>query len=295
MRPGSPLSPTPRAISPTPTRLKYVRAVVPLHVWLGGVSYLDRVDFDSAHFYKRFRDAGQAAQSSQPSVGEFVEHLQDLCSTTTTRWSRCTSRAVSPVPCRARRSPPTSVDPARVRVVDSRHVSVGLGLVVQAAGEAILAGKTLDEVVAAAEAAAGETRVYGAVPSLDAAVKGGRLSARAAQIAGLIELKPLIVFDEEGGVHTDGARLGYYRALRAVAERVARFAAGGPARFAIVHADGAEAAEYTRQRLRRLVGDQDIPIVEAGAVITTHVGLGTVAVGVHRVAEPLTARDGGTL
>jgi fatty acid-binding protein DegV len=102
-------------------------------------------------------------------------------------------------------------------------------------------------------------------------------------LLGLVELKPLIVFDEEGAVHTDGARLGYYRALRAVAERVARFAGGGQARVAIVHADGAEAALYTQQRLTLLMGGLDIPILEAGAVITTHVGLGTVAVAVQRL------------
>jgi fatty acid-binding protein DegV len=51
---------------------KYVAAVIPLHVWFGGNSYLDRVDFDSAHFFKLFREGGQAAQSSQPSVGDFV-------------------------------------------------------------------------------------------------------------------------------------------------------------------------------------------------------------------------------
>jgi DegV family protein with EDD domain len=265
-------------------RVRYVTAMVPLHVWMGGVSYLDRVDFDSTHFYKLFRDAGQGAQSSQPSVGEFVSTyeslLRDYDSVISVHISGRLSGAVQTAEIAA-----GSVDPARVRVVDSRHVSVGIGLVVQAAGEAILAGGSLAEVAAAAEAAAGDVRVYGSVLSLDVAVRGGRLNAQAAKIAGLIELKPLVVFDGEG-VHTDGARLGYYRALRAVAERVARFAAGGPARVAIVHADGAQAAEYTRQHLRRLVGDQDFPILQAGAVITAHCGLGTVAVGVQRNAQP---------
>ena len=258
--------------------------MVPLHVWLGGVTYLDRVDFDPPEFYKRFRAAGQAAQSSQPSVGEFVNVYKPLLDEYEAVVSVHISGRLSGAAMTAEMAA-ESLDKTRIRVVDSRHVSVGIGLVVKAAGEAILAGKDLDAVAAAAEAAAAETRVYGALPSLDVAVKGGRLSARTARLAGLIELKPLIVFDEEGAVHTDGARLGYYRALRAVAERVARFSSGGPARFAIVHADGLQAAEYTRQRLLGLLGDQDIPMVGAGAVITTHVGLGTVAVGVQRVPQ----------
>jgi fatty acid-binding protein DegV len=156
-----------------------------------------------------------------------------------------------------------------------------------AAGEAIQAGKTLDAVVAAAEAAAGATRVYGALPDLEVAVKGGRVSAPAARLAGLVKLKPLIVFDEEGGTHVDGARLGYRRALRAVAGRVARYAAGAPVRVAITHADGLSSARFVREQLLPLLGGladgPDLPVLQAGAVITTHVGLGTVAVGVQRL------------
>jgi fatty acid-binding protein DegV len=68
-----------------------------------------------------------------------------------------------------------------------------------------------------------------------------------------------------------------------VVDRVARFASGSPVRVAIVHADGLEAAQYVWQRLRMVLGELDIPILEAGAVITAHVGLGTVAVAVQRI------------
>jgi hypothetical protein len=124
--------------------------------------------------------------------------------------------------------------------------------------------------------------VYGTLQSLEVAVKGGRVNAHAARLATLTDLKPLIIFDDEGGAHTDGARIGFARALRAVAERVVRFAPEGAVRAAIAHADGYEDAVYLRDRLRFSFGDLDIPVVEAGAVITTHVGLGTVAVAVQR-------------
>jgi DegV family protein with EDD domain len=267
---------------PEAERLRYGTIVVPLHVSLGATSYLDRVDLDSAGFYKRFRDAGQIATSSQPSVGEFVSVYTALLeryeSVLSVHISGRLSGTVQSAALAAE-----AVDPSRVRVVDSRHVSVGLGLVVQAAGEAIRAGMTLEAVEAATETAARETRVYGAPPSLDVAVRGGRVSARVARLAGLIDLKPIIVFDDEGGAHIDGGRPGYYRALRGVVDRVARFSTGSPVRVAVVHADGLEAARYVEQRLRSVLGGLDIPILEAGAVITTHVGLGSVAVGVQRI------------
>lgn len=265
-------------------RERYVAAVIPLHVWFGGNSYLDRVDFDSAQFFKLFRQSGQAAQSSQPSVGEFFNVYRDLLkdhdAVVSVHISARLSGTVQTASMAAE-----AVDPLRIKIVDSRKVSVGVGLVVQAVGEAIEAGKTLDEVAAIAETAADQTRVYSALPSLEVAVKGGRTSARTARFAGLIKLKPLIVFDQDGAVQTDGAALGYTRAMRAVADKVARFAAGGPARLSICHADGIADARYVQQRLKRHFGDVDIPIVEAGAVITTHVGLGTVAVAVQRLGD----------
>jgi DegV family protein with EDD domain len=268
---------------PEADRERLGTTVVSLHVSLGEASYVDRVDLDSAGFYRLFRGAGQIARSSQPSAGEFQAVYTGLLEGYDSVLSVHISGRLSGT-VESAASAAAAVDPARIRVIDSRHVSVGLGLVVQAAGEAIARGVTLGEAAAAAEAAAHETRVYGALPSLDAAVRGGRLSARVARIAGLIELKPIIVFDDEGGVHTDGGRLGYHRALRAVVDRVGRFAAGSLVRVAVVHADGIEAAEYTKLRLQLLFDGMDIPILEAGAVITTHVGLGTVAVGVQRIS-----------
>ncbi len=105
---------------------------------------------------------GQAAQSSQPSVGEFMSVyaalLKDYDSVISVHISARLSGTVETATMAAQ-----SVDPQRIRVVDSRKVSVGVGLVVQAVGEAIEAGNTLEEVAAIAETAADQTRVFGAL------------------------------------------------------------------------------------------------------------------------------------
>lgn len=270
---------------PEAARQEHVTSMVPLHVQVGGVSYLDRVDLDPQGFYKLFRDAGQDAQSSQPSVGEFAHVYADLLNSHEAVVSVHISGRLSGAVQSATLAAET-VDPSRILVIDSQKVSVGVGLVAQAAGEAIRAGESLPGIADAAKIVARETRVFGTLQSLEVAVKGGRVSAHAARLATLTDLKPLIVFDEEGGAHTDGARIGFSRALRAVAERVARFASHGAVRAAIAHADGYEDALYLRERLKPLLGDLEIPVIEAGAVITTHVGLGTVAIAVQRAAAP---------
>jgi fatty acid-binding protein DegV len=64
---------------------------------------------------------------------------------------------------------------------------------------------------------------------------------------------------------------------------VVRYAADSPARVVIVHADGLQSALLVKEHLGAALGDTELPVVQAGAVITTHVGLGTVAVGVRRL------------
>ena len=272
---------------PEAERAKHRPVVVPLHFSLGGSDYLDGVDMDHETFYRRFREAEQVARSSQPSVGEFAEVYEALLAENDAVVSVHISGRLSGT-LESATLAAESIDRERVRVVDSRHVSVGVGMVVQTAGEAIAAGTDLQGVVAAAEAAAQSTRVYGAVFDLEVAVRGGRVSAPAATVAGAMRLKPLIVFDKDGAAHIAGARLGYRRALQGMVSKVERFASGHQARAYVVHAEGLESAQSVKEQLIEALGDslggKDIPLVPAGAVITTHVGLGTVAVAVQRLA-----------
>jgi uncharacterized protein len=277
---------------PEAAQLRFGTVMVPLTVTIGGRTYLDRVELGSGDFYRLVRETGELPRTSQPNRADFRRVYEALLEDHEGVVSIHLSKRVSGT-YQAALGAATDVDASRVRVVDARHLSVGLGLVVEAAGEAIQAGESLDGVVAAAEAAARNTRVYGATPSLDFAVKGGRVNSKVAYMAGLIRLRPVILFDEEGGVHANGGHLGYARTIRGIARRAAEFADGRPARVAITHADSPESAAYLLQQLHRRFGQQqDIPMMESGAVLSTHTGLGAVAVAVRRLpADAGTSRS----
>ncbi len=264
-------------------QLRYGTVMVPLTITVGGRTYLDRVELTSPEFYRVVRETDELPRSSQPNRADFKRVYEALLEDHEGVVSVHLSARLSGT-YQSALGAAGEVDPSRVKVIDSRHVSVGLGLVVEAAGEAIRAGGSLEGVAAAAEAAARSTRVYGATPSLDFAVKGGRVNSKVAYLAGLVKLKPVILFDEAGGAHADGGHLGYGRTIRGIARRAAEFARGEPARVAITHADSPESAAYLLQQLRKRFGQQqDIPMMESGAVLATHTGLGAVAVAVRRL------------
>ena len=65
-------------------------------------------------------------------------------------------------------------------------------------------------------------------------------------------------------------------------KRVVRYADGAPARAMVVHSGDEPGAEFVAARLREHLGG-DVPVVRAGAVLTTHVGLGCVTAAVRRL------------
>jgi fatty acid-binding protein DegV len=51
----------------------------------------------------------------------------------------------------------------------------------------------------------------------------------------------------------------------------------------VVHSGDEAGAGFVAARLRERLGADEVPVVRAGAVLTTHVGLGAVAVAVRRL------------
>jgi DegV family protein with EDD domain len=144
-------------------------------------------------------------------------------------------------------------------------------------------GASLDDIERRASELRRDITVVGTVRTLNVAVRGGRVSPRAARLINTLHLKPLITFDETGKAQKGGVALGFEGALRSVVGRVEKFAGGLPARCMIVHTGDEEGARYVAERLRSRLDLADVPVVRSGAVLTAHAGLDSVSVAVHRL------------
>ena len=255
---------------------------VPLTLTLGDEEYLDGVDITLDGFIQRILAGDGVPRSSQPAVADLVQTYRRLLECRDGVVSVHIAAALSGT-VQAARAAAREVDPERIRVVDSCSVSVGAGLLVEAVGEAITSGADLDEVERIAERVKREIKVFGAVKSLDFAVRGGRVSPRLAKSMDRLHLSPIIALDETGKAGRAGAALGFDRALNTVVRRVVRYAGDGPARAMVVHSGDQPGAEFVAARLAAHLGG-DVPVVRAGAVLTTHVGLGCVTAAVRRLS-----------
>ena len=261
-----------------PFRLGLV--AVPLTLSLGDDSYLDGVDITLQGFLDRIAASTAPPRSSQPAVADFMDTYRRLLEYREGIVSIHIAGAMSGT-VQAASAAAREVDPERVRVVDSCTVSVGTGLLIQAVGKALTDGAGLDEAVALAEQVKRDIRVFGTVSSLDFAVRGGRVSPRMARTITRLGLAPIIVFDETGRPAKGGATLGFDRALNALVRRAARFAGDAPATAMVVHSGDEAGAAFVSARLEERFG-APVPVVGSGAVLTTHVGPGSVSVAVRR-------------
>ena len=255
---------------------------VPLTLSLGQSEYLDGVDISADGFAHRIVDGTDVPRSSQPAVADFVQTYRRLLEYREGVVSVHIAGAMSGT-VQAARAAAREVDPRRVRVVDSCLVSIGAGLLVDAIGETIASGADLDEVERVAEQVRREIRIFGTVASLDFAVRGGRVSPTMAKTLQRLHLSPIIVFDEHGKPGKGGAALGFDRALHALVRRAVHYVDGAPARAMVVHSGDQAGADFVAARLKARLRC-DVPVVRAGAVLTTHVGLGSVTVAVRRLA-----------
>ena len=255
---------------------------VPLTLSIGDEEYLDGVDVTLDGFIHKLQTTTGAPRSSQPAASDFADMYQRLLEYREGIVSVHLAGAMSGT-VQSARSAAQQVDPRRVRVIDSCSVSVGAGLLVRAVGEAIAAGASLDEIEALAEEVKGDIAVFGTVRSLDFAVRGGRISARAARLIKALHLTPIIAFDDTGKAKKAGAVFGFDRSLTTMTKRALRFAGGRGGQAMVVHSGDEAAAGFVAARLREQLGT-DVPVLRAGAVLTTHVGLGTVAVAVRRAS-----------
>ena len=255
---------------------------VPLTISFGEETFTDGVDITPPQFYQRLASSTAMPKTSQPAVGEFRSAFQHLLETHEAVISVNLSSGVSGT-YQAAAAAAQQVDPHRVRVVDTKQVSVSLGLVAEAVGEAIAARLGLDELVALAEKTSREVKLFASFASLDMIVRGGRVSPAQARVAKLFGLHPIFTVGDDGKSAKAGTHVGFAASLRGLVKRAERFAAGRPVRLMIAHASAIGAAEYVAERLCSRFGVADIPIVNLTAVLAAHAGPGTVALAVRRL------------
>lgn len=257
---------------------KYGVAIVPLSVTLGNATGLDGLDVRPEDIYAYVRESNALPKTSAVNVDE--------CRRVFEFWSKrgyaivhfCISSEFSNSyqnACAA------SKGMKNVRVIDSRNLSSGQGLLVLHGAEMAQSGKTAKEIFRECSALVSQVEASFVVGSLDYLYKGGRCSALSAFGANLLNVKPCIeVLDGRMIPSTKyRGRIGSVM-LKYVQKRLAGRDDIDKHRIFITHTqcDPAD-VQAIRKKIEELAPDfEEILDTTAGATITTHCGPNTLGI-----------------
>ncbi len=261
---------------PASVREAHDITVVPLTVCFGDETFRDQVDLSTDAFVARLVQSDEMPTTSQPSPGAFEAVFRQLAADHDAIVAVLISSRISGTVESASIARDAVAGLVPVEVVDSENASMGLGFQAIAAAEFAAAG-----VLGASEIAErlrGAVRGYETlfyVDTLEYLRRSGRVNRASAMVGSLLDLKPLLRFDEGQVVPVERTRTRS-RARSALVD----FVRGLPhvERLAIVHVSSQVDAEELASEFDLAVARDKILITQLGPVIGAHVGPGTMGV-----------------
>lgn len=252
-------------------------SVVPLSVIFGDEVFREGIDISHDLFYDKLVHGKVAPTTSAPSVGDFLEVYEPLLKETDEIVSVHVSSKLSATYNNACQAAQILADRgARIEVVDSQVVSLGLTFVTLAAARAARQGGDMDRIKTAAERTIRRLRIYFMVDTLEFLRRGGRIGRGRAFLGAVLRVKPLLSL-RDGEVHPEER----VRTKAHAMERLFQIATSHPrvAEVAIGYSTNPQDAHDFRQRLAQVLPQVNILVTRVGPVIGAHAGPGVLGLG----------------
>lgn len=190
--------------------------VVPLTVTFGETEYIDGVTLDKMEFYRRLEGSPVLPRTSQATPDAFAKAFRELQEkgeeavviTVTSRLSGTYQSARI-----------AAEDFPNIRVVDSRNVSIGSGVLAEYALQCAEKGMELEELTDHLIRRRDDICLLARLETLEYLKKGGRISKTAAFAGGVLNIKP-VVTTKDGELAMLGKARGSKKANNLLIEAV---------------------------------------------------------------------------
>lgn len=255
--------------------------IIPLQVVIDGVSYKEGIDITDKQFYERMATESAAIQSSQPSIGEFIELYEKLkeeydCGIA----FHCSSKLSGTYS--------TSVMAAeqvgfKLYAIDSRTGSYPHSYLLNKGLELFNQGHDVEDIVKQIEEMKSNTRLFVIPSNLNQLRKSGRVSGSQRLIANLLNIKPIVSLETEGAkiiekVRTEKRAIHYIVDLLREDLKVSKVS-----KIVVIHAND----EDNARKLENTINEQfdSVPTERMMLVPVAGVHLGVGTIGISWVCE----------
>jgi len=246
--------------------------VVPIYVRFGGKVYRDRVDISEEEFYQKLDSSEVHPTTSQPTPSDFAEAYNRLAKDTDKIVSIHLSSKTSGTYSAALMGRDMVNASCHIEVVDSRSVSMGVGLMAMAAARLAVAEGGLQEIISELKEAITSTRIFGLLDSLKYVLMGGRLGKAKALLGSMLNVRPLLTM-RDGVLFPAGLARTRNKGVERLYELVRNTA--GIQELAIVHSTTPAEAGSLGKRVAPFLEANRIHLARLGPALGVHGGPGT--------------------
>lgn len=251
--------------------------MIPLNVIFGNEAYREEIDLTASVFYDEVKTKALPT-TSQPPIGQFVELFEQLSKDYDAVISIHLSSGISGT-YQGAVTASTMVKGIKVYPFDSEISCMVQGFYALEAAEKAARGEDAEAIMNRLEELKKTARAYFMVDDLSHLQRGGRLSSAQAFIGSLLQVKPLLHFENKVIVPFEKIRTRK-KAMKRMVDLLGEDAASGePYQAVIIHANREEEAEEWRNELAVMYPNVEFSIGYFGAVIGTHLGEGSMGMG----------------
>lgn len=253
-------------------------SVVPLSVVFGEDVYKENIDITPDLFYDKLTKSKVLPTTSAPSVGDFLEVYREALKETDEIVSIHLSGKLSATYNNACQAAAVLADEgARIDVIDSEAVSLGVTYMAAAAANAARNGGTVEEIRKLVEGMIPRLHIYILLDTLEFVRRGGRIGRARAFLGTIMRVKPILSI-RDGEVHPEERVRTRAHAL----DRMFQLSTSFPVieEIGVAYSTNAEEAEAMLKRLQEALPGVRTQTLRLGPVVGVHGGPGVLGIGI---------------
>lgn len=251
---------------------QYGIEVVPLNVHFGEEVYKDGIDIWSEEFYNKLRNEPLLPNTSQPAPGEFLNAYQKIAKPGDTIISIHISREMSGTADSAKLAAEMMGTDCQIQIVDSRHVTLSLGVLVLQAAKAAQNGESAEMIMAKLAKWKEDISIFFTLKSLEHLQRTGRIGKASVLMGSLLNIKPILSI--EGGliVPLEKMRGNFPKVAEVLVEQAVKRYGTKPLSVGIIHTESEEDLGILETMAKKSLNVKEMVTNLAGPIVGTHVG-----------------------
>lgn len=166
----------------------------------------------------------------------------------------------------------------KITLFNTKSICFGAGFQVLEAAKMHHNGASDEEIISFLEEFSKHVCINFAVESLTYLKRGGRISSATAVVGGILNIKPILRFNDEGEIVKVGNVNGMKRAVMSMVDQMADNITGNYPVY-VADADNEQMREFAKSYIKQKLGeDRMVVTYPIGPVICAHCGPGTVGI-----------------